>query len=331
MIEAAPATNAGTFPAVEPCRTVSRPPHIVLIHQESIVQPGLLPGIAYDRNVDRMFQSHDGRVHPLRVETYGGASWLTEFSILTGLSTHSFGGMRPFVQALLAGKVRGTLTETLSHCGYRNVLFYPMEKNFVSNARFYDAVGLKEIFDRHAQRAPSMMERDRFYYANALDEMGRHITSSQAPLFTYIQTMSGHWPYDTTFEPELEVAGGGPGTDAEMHEYLRRVSLAKIDYDFLKQELAKRFPNEPILIVQYGDHQPMATRKLLGFSPDTLVEEVANGAGALGFITYFAVEASITSRRRSPATTSSMCPTCHRSSSSRPAWDCQPPTVNDCA
>jgi phosphoglycerol transferase MdoB-like AlkP superfamily enzyme len=291
LIEAAPVNNTGSFPAAEPCRTAGRPPHIVLIHQESIVQPSLLPGIAYDRNVDAMFQSHDGRIHQLRVETYGGASWLTEFSILTGLSTHSFGGMRPFVQALLAGKVRGTLTETLTHCGYRNVLFYPMEKNFVSNARFYDAVGLKEIFDRKTQRAPSMMERDRFYYANALDEMEKHVAASKAPLFTYIQTMSGHWPYDAAFEPELQVAGGGPGTDAEMHEYLRRVSLAKVDYDFLKQELARRFPREPILIVQYGDHQPMATRKLLGFSPETLVEEVANGAGALGYITYFAVEA----------------------------------------
>ncbi len=29
--------------------------------------------------------------------------------------------------------------------------------------------------------------------------------------------------------------------------------------------LAKRFPNERFLIVQYGDHQPIATRTLLGF------------------------------------------------------------------
>ncbi len=291
LIEAAKAASLPPFPVAGACETAHKPPHIVLIHQESIVQPSLLPGVRYDHSVDPLFKSHDGAIHKLRVETYGGASWLTEFSILTGLSTHSFGGMRPFVQSLLAGKVRDTLTDTLARCGYRNVLFYPMQKNFVSNGRFYDAIGLKEVFDQTAQRAPSAMERDRFYYGNALDELERHVKTSQKPLFTYIQTMSGHWPYDYAFEPGVEVAGGAPGTDPEMHEYLRRVSMAKMDYDHLKAELARRFPGEPILIMHYGDHQPMATRKLLGFAEDTLVEEVAIGPDSIGYQTYYAVDA----------------------------------------
>jgi hypothetical protein len=69
------------------------------------------------------------------------------------------------------------------------------------------------------------------------------------------------------------------------------VSLAKLDYDHLRAELARRFPGEPILIVQYGDHQPTATRKLMGFKTEDLAEEVANGIGPLGYITYFAVDA----------------------------------------
>ena len=71
----------------------------------------------------------------LRVETYGGASWLTEFSILTGVSTYSFGGMRPFVQALMAGKVRDTLPRAVARCRLSHVVFYPMLKNFVSNGK----------------------------------------------------------------------------------------------------------------------------------------------------------------------------------------------------
>lgn len=291
LVESAAAASAPPFVIEKTCTPAKKPPHILLIHQESLVQPSLFPRLSYDRAVDPFFHSDDGRTHKMRVETYGGASWLTEFSILTGLSTHSFGGMRPFVQSLLAGKVRDTLPEALARCGYRNVLFYPMLRNFVSNGRFYDAIGLKEIFDLAAQKAPSAHERDSFYYTNALAEMERHIKTSPKPLFTYIQTMSAHWPYDFEFAPEMQVAGGGPGTDPEMHEYLRRLSIAKLDLDALEAELKRRFPNEPILLVHYGDHHPMATRKLIGYGEDTEVEDVTVDHDSIGFLTYYAVKA----------------------------------------
>ncbi len=290
LIESAEAATAPPFIISRNCTPETKPPHIILVHQESIVQPHIFPVLKFDASIDPFFRSSDGKLHKLRVETYGGASWLTEFSVLTGLSTHSFGGMRPFVQSLLAGKVRDTLPEALERCGYRNVLYYPMLKNFVSNGRFYDAVGLREVIDMKAQGAKSETERDRFYYANALNGLERHIKSSDKPLFTFIQTMSAHWPYDYAYEPDMKVPGGGPGTDPEMHEYLRRVAIAKLDYDELKAELKRRFPGEKILLVQYGDHHPMATRKLLGFDEDTQAEEVSIDPLSKGFITYYSTE-----------------------------------------
>ncbi len=291
IVEAAPLSAGRPFAVSEACHPLKKPPHIVLIHQESIVQPSLFPSLGHDRKLDEFFKSADGKMRRLRVETYGGASWLTEFSILAGMSTQSFGGMRHFVQSILAGKVRETVPEVLLGCGYRNVLFYPMQKNFVSNARFYETIGLREIFDLTAQKARSVMERDRFYYTNALDEMERHVRTQDKPLFTYIQTMSGHWPYNEPFHPEISVPGGAPGTHPEMHEYLRRVGIAKMDYDFLKAELKRRFPNEPILIMHYGDHHPMATRMLLGYKENNEVEDIRLGMGSLGMITYYAVDA----------------------------------------
>jgi hypothetical protein len=223
------------------------------------------------------------------VETYGGASWLTEFSLLAGVSTHSFGGMRQFVQTFTQNKLKDTLPQALERCGYRNVVFYPLMRNFVSNDRFYTSIGLKEIFDMHTQGAKSTQERDRVYFDNAMAEMARHLKSSRKPMFMFIQTMSAHWPYDFAFEPQVEVPGGGPGTNPEMHEYLRRLSMAKIDYDHLMSELRQRFPRERFLIVHYGDHHPMATRTLLGFEADTEAEDVALQPESPGFITYYAV------------------------------------------
>jgi Sulfatase len=291
MLEAsAKSPNQVAFRLPTDCKTSEKPPHIILIHQESIVPPGHFPTLSYDHSVDPMFRSQDGVTHKMRVETYGGASWLTEFSILAGVSTESFGGMRQFVQTFLQNRLKDTLPQSLEQCGYRNVVFYPMLKNFVSNDKFYNSVGLKEIFDLKSQGAKVVNERDSFYYTNALNEMERHVASSQKPLFTYVQTMSAHWPYDVSYHPEVDVPGGGPGTHPEMHEYLRRVSMVKQDYDFLLSEIKKRFKGERVLIVHYGDHHPTATRMLLGYGENTEAEDVAIRADSLGFLTYFAVD-----------------------------------------
>jgi phosphoglycerol transferase MdoB-like AlkP superfamily enzyme len=289
LLEAAAKPAGPAFALPRGCPTSRRPPHIILVHQESVVQPSLFRTLRYDSSVDSFFRSDDDQVHALRVETYGGASWLTEFSLLAGVSTHSFGGMRQFVQTFTQNKLKDTLPQALQRCDYRNVVFYPMLKNFVSNDRFYSSIGLKEIFDLKAQGAPSAQERDSFYYGNALKEMERHFTTSSKPLFIYIQTMSAHWPYDFKYEPQLDVPGGGPGTDPEMSEYLRRVAIAKIDYEALVQQLSQRFPNERFLLVHYGDHHPMATRTLLGYGDDTEAEDVLLDPDSIGFHTYYAV------------------------------------------
>jgi len=291
LIEADPESAAAPPFKIPPgCSPAKRPPHIVLIHQESVVQPSLFKGLAYDSAVDPFFRSADKSLRQLRVETYGGASWLTEFSLLAGLSTHSFGGMRQFVQTFMQNRLKDTLPQALERCGYRNVVFYPMLKNFVSNEPFYRSIGMREVFDLVAQQAKSAQERDRFYFDNAMAEMERHFAGSQQPLFTFVQTMSAHWPYDFTFEPRIDVPGGGPGTDPEMHEYLRRVSLAKLDFDYFVGELHRRFPGERFLVLHYGDHHPMATRTLLGYHSETEAEDVILHPDSIGFITYYAAQ-----------------------------------------
>ena len=273
------------------CSPATKPPHIVLIHQESVVPPALFPTLSYDRSLDPFFLSLDGKLNKLRVETYGGASWLTEFSLLTGLSTYSFGGMRQFVQHMMAGGIADTLPQALARCGYRNVMLYPMLRHFLGSGRFFEAVGFGEIVDAKAQGAKLANERDRFYYGNALSEIDRHVAASDRPLFLYIQTMAAHGPYDYAYSPEVAVAGGGPGTPPEMTEYLRRLAMARMDYAYLRSELVRRFPRQAFLIVHYGDHQPTATHSLLGFDENASIEDIAARGGDAAHITYYAVDA----------------------------------------
>lgn len=290
LLEALPTQPKPLFKVPASCTAEQKLPHIILIHQESVVPPSFFPSLKYDTSLDPFFKSYDGKLHKLRVETYGGASWLTEFSVLAGVSTYSFGGMRPFVQSLMQGKVHDTLPQSLARCGYRNSVFYPVPKDFVSNGRFYAAAGMPEIFDFKAQGAKRYNERDKFYYGNVLKHFDTHMPSSRAPTFTYIITSATHLPYRSPYEPEVNVPGGGPGTDPEMSEYLRRLAMAKMDYDAFRADLLARFPDERFLIVQYGDHQPVATRTLLGFEEKLAAEDIKLTPESPGYDTYYTVE-----------------------------------------
>ena len=292
LMDAAARTALPDFASDSQCRSSTKPPHIVLIHQESLVPPSLFPRLQYDHALDRFFLSDDGRLHRMRVETYGGGSWVTEFALLTGISTKAFGDMRMFVQVLMEGRLKETLPQSLENCGYRTLMLFPMSNGFVSLDRFYRSIGFAEILDQQAQGAPTTRERDRFYFQNALEAMDHHFKSSERPLFVYIQTMASHGPYDSTYMPEENVPGGDPGTSAEMSEYLRRAAMAEQDRDFLLSEIKRRFPGEPILVVRYGDHQPSATRDLINNVWGDDSPDVGPDGSPGPFITFYAMEGS---------------------------------------
>jgi phosphoglycerol transferase MdoB-like AlkP superfamily enzyme len=289
LVEAAERTALPDFAGAAHCAPRSKPPHLVLIHQESLVPPSLFPQLQYDRTLDRFFRSDDDRLHRLRVETYGGGSWITEFALLTGISTKAFGDMRGFVQVLMNGRLKDTLPQSLENCGYRTLMLFPMSNGFVSLDKFYRSIGFEKILDREAQGAPTTKERDRFYFENMLTAMDGHLKSSAQPLFVYVQTMAAHGPYSSAYMPDENVPGGGAGTSPEMSEFLRRTAMAQRDGDFLMDELKRRFPDEPIVVVRYGDHQPSATWNLINNVWGDDSPDIGEGGKPGPYITYYAM------------------------------------------
>ena len=77
--------------------------------------------------------------------------------------------------------------------------------------------------------------------------------------------------------------------------------MASRDRDFLTDEIKRRFPDEPILIVRYGDHQPSATRDIInnGWGDDS--PDVGTDGSPGPFITYYAVEGHNLAVPRLPA------------------------------
>ena len=270
------------------CEPTVSPVNIILIHEESVTSPDLFPDLKFDKGLMKFFESDDKKVHQLRVETYGGASWLTQFSVFSGVSTHSYGSIRNFVQIFTAGKLKETLPQVLAACGYRNIMFTPWRKAFMAMVRFYEGIGFGEIADSKVQGNVREDERDHFFFGNALNRIEEHLGNSKQPLFLYIETMSAHGPYDVVYMPEVVVNGGGPGTPPQMSEYLRRLAMVKMDDDWFRLELARRFPKEGFLLVRYGDHHPTATMPLLGEFDAVNAEDTHFPIDSPAFITFFA-------------------------------------------
>ncbi len=290
MIETAQRSNAKPFESSWTCKPEKKPPHIILIHQESVGPPMFFPQVTYDPMILPLFNSFDGKLHKLNVETYGGASWISESAVMLGLSSRYFGSMKDFIQFFMAGRVKDSMPQILEKCGYRNIMFYPYIFGTFGNKSFFETIGVREVFDRKSQGAKLDWDTDRFYYDNMLKEIGKHVAGSQKPLFTFLETMSAHWPYNYEFEPQIKVPSGGPNNHPEMNEYLRRLAMARIDLDYLKEQLRTRFPDESFLLVQYGDHHAIPTAYLYGYDTEDGVQDMKLPEGYPLYTTYYSVD-----------------------------------------
>ena len=109
----------------ETCKPAHKPPHIIMVHDESSFDIRMLPGIKVPDGYGAHFRSYDGKERRLLVEGAGGPSWYTEFNVFAGLSSRSFGRFAYFVTRISAGRVKRGLPLSLRHCGYRTYSLYP--------------------------------------------------------------------------------------------------------------------------------------------------------------------------------------------------------------
>ena len=259
LIEVAPKPSITPIPAdAITCKPQGQAPDIVMMLNESSMPPGVYPGLVYPEELTPFFTSFDGRIHPLRVETFGGGTWLSDFSALTGLSTHSFGNLRNFVANFMTGRLRHSLPQYLRACGYETALVYPASAGFAGVGRFYEAIGFDRVIDTSVHKAPDQRQRDAFYLDEAAKFLEAPSEGKRKPRFIVVSSMSTHSPWDFRFSPDSirETESLRWNADPEFDEYLWRLLLAKRDRDDFRERLSRTLPDHRILYVGYGDHQP---------------------------------------------------------------------------
>jgi hypothetical protein len=243
------------FIADAPCTASARRPHIILVHDESSFDIRAVDGIKVPPGYGGHFRSFDGKARKMLVEGAGGPSWYTEYNVLSGLSSRSYGRFQFFVTRIAAGRVGRGLPNALRRCGYQTHSIYPVDGGFLGTGSFYKGAGVEHFVDGK-DIGGHVFEPDRFYFDLATRTIDRE--RAHGPMFLYVYLTANHFTWDYQFRPELTPADWrNPGNAMpETNEYLRRQAMSERDYQDFLARLRRDFPGERFLIVRYGDHQP---------------------------------------------------------------------------
>jgi phosphoglycerol transferase MdoB-like AlkP superfamily enzyme len=285
------AATALPLAAPRPARSAIRP-DIIVIQHESVFDPRVY-GLSVDERIIRFLAPADGCSGRLHVDIYGGGSWQTEFSLLTGLSSASFGPDSYFLFKKGVGRFRHSLPSQLAGLGYRTMLATSCRRNFMNYDAFYAGIGVDErVFSDEFPppfdlAAFEITNSDTAFFQAAEGAFDRSLDRDPAPRFLMALTNFNHGPHESRliapgeFEDERRSALSAV-PDPNYGEYYARLSETAASYAAFKAALAAR--GRPTLIVRYGDHQPTMTRAL----------EALHGGHADDnrlFETFFALEA----------------------------------------
>lgn len=265
------------LPAVPARRPAGeRMPHIVMIMHESTFDPRR-HGIPVNDAFEHFFTPPNALSGALHVDVFGGSTLQTEFSVLTGLSSLSYGNDSRFVFHLLSGRVRHSLPSVLRGIGY-NVSHISCDRPaFVNCGRFYQSVGFDEI--SYAQTLPPPFDADRWkrenhdeqLYDHALDQLSNRVMAGK-PCFLSITTLMNHGDHRRRIFPverhaELRRKAVAATGVPYYGEYTVRLAESVEAYAAFRRRLDIMLDGEPAIIVRYGDHQPSFTTALTGLPP----------------------------------------------------------------
>src|SRR6201991_3175847 len=287
------------MPLVDACHPAGRRPNIIMIHDESSFDIRQAASVKVPAGYGTHFKSFDGKERKFLAESHGGPSWFTEYNVLAGLSSRSFGRFSYFVTRIASGRVERGLPLALRRCGYSTISLYPAYGAFMSARSFQTTTGIQHFYDARDLGAKDV-EPDSFFYDKALNLMSQEAPTT--PLFMFVYLAANHFPWETRFRPDLLPSWRAPGNEPVVDEYLRRQAMSAEQYKNFVSELKKRFAAQPFLIVRYGDHQPEFSSNLLDPGLDEAsVARKFDTYDPRYFTTYYAIDAVNFQPAKSPA------------------------------
>jgi len=199
----------------------------------------------------------------LRVHTFGGKTWLSEFSLLTGLVPEDFGGRRTTVFNSVAPKLRSNLVARFEANGYDSVVLMPTPRAFYGAARTYAGLGFDRIltlrdfpeYDGVRGDEWDIADSERLGEAAAKLLREHRRQQPERPLFLYLLSIKEHAPYSRRTPPRFRLAHTGlpKSLASKLTDYVGRLQRLDTGLQILEKELTSG--PRPALWAWFGDHQ----------------------------------------------------------------------------
>ncbi|HEY0199601.1 MAG TPA: sulfatase-like hydrolase/transferase [Rhodanobacter sp.] len=242
---------------------VTHPPYpdIVQVLEESTFDPSNYTACSVPQCRASMFQA-DARTRAhgaMRVHTFGGSTWVSEFASLTGMPQDIFGPGGMYAPYVLAPHVHDTLALQLRRLGYRTIAIYPVNGNFI-NARYaYQSYGFDHLYDSVELGLVEWQDTDAQLFA-AAKRIYDKVKKPGQPVFVMILTLNQHGPHDddpmedvpAPYSNLLHGLKYQPALNFDTYLYRLHdsaVAMRGLEHDFLDRP-------QPTVLVHFGDHQP---------------------------------------------------------------------------
>jgi phosphoglycerol transferase MdoB-like AlkP superfamily enzyme len=242
------------------------PPNVVVILAESLMDPKTLATeFRNDPLAGLRADGAENRAEGLaRVHVVGGRSWISEFTLLTGIPSLLLGSnsLWPFD---LASSDTWTLARALKGQGYKTYALYAPRGDFLYNAReTYLRLGFDKFLDVEDFNI-WFGDMDASADEKLLKAADQILRDEPGPVFIFAVSFDLHMPYDSIGNGRfVDRSVGTPG----MQEFFRRESIfaAQLTQFLEKQDQGA----SQLLFGIVGDHIPPMPRAFeeIGFRED---------------------------------------------------------------
>lgn len=228
-------------------------------HQFDLKNAMLPPLAMFESQSNCLFHS------PLRVHTYAGATWMSEFAFLGGVPSTDFGAMASSVFYSVAPHLRVSFLKSLQAQGYYCVALSPFTKGNYNAKQAYDHLGIDLMLQPQDLGYPAPKGKNLWHISSQeMVDYAKQILERKSipalaqfdkPLFVYVLTMREHGPYQHNVADTYQIAQSGFNALAtsEINDYINRLvdldkAITDLD-DYLQQR------NQPYVFAYFGDHQ----------------------------------------------------------------------------
>lgn len=237
-------------------------PDMVVLLQESTVNPAMyaLPQKTRLPSFSMFSRTKEVAAHGLmRVHTFGGGTWLSEFALLTGLSSNDFDYQKMAVYYSVVPHLKTSLFKVLKENGYKTIILTPFNKSAYHGGDAYTSLGVDRIIQPQELGYPAPLYKN-LWTISSKDMLGYVKQLLEAPhdepLFIFALTMNEHGPYHSNYPDNYHLSRYVPNQaiSGRLNHYLHKLTALDQAMEEFSTFITQR--ERKTLFLYFGDHQP---------------------------------------------------------------------------